>query len=79
MFSHTTGNKAERQTLLTRILLRNMIELSLSSLNSLWFSAQSTLPINIFNFSVKHINNTLAAQSTSTNGYYRLHLTASSA
>ena len=41
---------------------RNMIELSLSSLNSLWSSAQSKLPTNIFNFSVKYINNTLPTQ-----------------
>ena len=37
-------------------------ELSLSSLNSLWSSAQSKLPTNIFNFSVKYINNTLPTQ-----------------
>ena len=39
-----------------------MIELSLSSLNSLWSSAQSILPTNIFNFSVKYTNNTLPTQ-----------------
>ena len=39
-----------------------MIELSLSSLNSLWSSAQSKLPTNIFNFSVKYINSTLPTQ-----------------
>ena len=41
---------------------RNMIQLSLSSLNSLWSSVQSKLPTNIFNFSVKYINNTLPIQ-----------------
>ena len=33
---------------------------SLNQLNSLWYSAQSSLPKNIFNFTVRYLNNTLA-------------------
>ena len=40
-----------------------MSEYSLTTLNSLWSSAQSTLPKNIFNFSVKYINNTLPTKT----------------
>ena len=31
-------------------------------LNSLWSKARSTLPANIFNFSIKYLHNTLAAR-----------------
>ena len=40
-----------------------MSEHSLTTLNSLWSSAQSSLPKNIFNFSIKYINNTLPAKT----------------
>ena len=36
-----------------------VVSQALSKLNSLWSSAQGTLPKNIFNFTVKYINNTL--------------------
>ena len=42
---------------------RSMSEHSLTTLNSLWSSAQSSLPKNIFNFSVKYINNTLPTKT----------------
>ena len=35
---------------------------SLKTVNSLWSSAQSKLPKNIFNFTVRYLNNTLATQ-----------------
>ena len=37
-----------------------LLEHSMKSLNSLWSSAQSKLPKNIFNFSIRYLNNTLA-------------------
>ena len=40
-----------------------MSEHSLTTLNSLWSSAQSSLPKNIFNFSIKYINNTLPTKT----------------
>ena len=36
-----------------------LLEHSMKSLNSLWSSAQSKLPKNIFNFSIRYLNNTL--------------------
>ena len=42
---------------------RSMSEHSLTTLYSLWSSAQSSLPKNIFNFSVKYINNTLPTKT----------------
>ena len=35
---------------------------SLKNLNSLWSRAQSKLPANIFNFTIKYLNNTLATR-----------------
>ena len=40
-----------------------MSEHSLTTLNSLWSSAQSSLPKNIFNFFMKYINNTLPTKT----------------
>ena len=37
-----------------------LLEHSMKSLKALWSSAQSTLPKNIFNFSIRYLNNTLA-------------------
>ena len=37
-----------------------IIEKSLKSLNSLWSKAQNSLPTNIFNFTIRYLNNTLA-------------------
>ena len=37
-----------------------LLEHSMKSLNSLWSSAQSNLPKNIVNFSIRYLNNTLA-------------------
>ena len=39
-----------------------LLEHSLKQLNSLWSKAQSKLPANIFNFSIKYLNNTLATR-----------------
>ena len=37
-----------------------LLEKSLKRLNSLWSKAQSSLPTNIFNFTIRYLNNTLA-------------------
>ena len=37
-----------------------LLEQSLKRLNSLWSRAQSSLPTNIFNFTIRYLNNTLA-------------------
>ena len=37
-----------------------LVDHSLTTLNSLWLSVQSKLPKNIFNFTVRYLNNTLA-------------------
>jgi len=36
-----------------------MVETSLSSVNSVWSLAQRNLPKNIFNFSIRYVNNSL--------------------
>ena len=36
---------------------------SLKALNSLWSSTQSKLPKNIFNFTIRYLNNTLATRN----------------
>ena len=41
-------------------LLSFLLEKSLKRLNSLWSRAQSSLPTNIFNFTIRYVNNTLA-------------------
>ena len=56
----------------------NIVETSLSSVNSIWSLAQRNLPKNIFNFSIRCINNSLANR-TSPNGEYPLLLIALSA
>ena len=39
-----------------------LLEHSLQKLTSLWSKAQSKLPPNIFNFTIKYLNNTLATR-----------------
>ena len=48
---------------------------SLKAINSLWSSAQSKLPKNIFNFTVRHLNNTLATHKISRCGISHKRLT----
>ena len=40
----------------------NVIKYSTISLNSIWSSVQSKLPKNIFNFTIRYVNNTLPTQ-----------------
>ena len=44
----------------------NIVETSLSSVNSIWSLAQRNLPKNIFNFSIRYINNSLANRTNLT-------------
>ncbi|CAB4030259.1 Hypothetical predicted protein [Paramuricea clavata] len=46
----------------------SIIKNSTSSFNSLWSSVQSRLPKNIFNFTVRYINNSLPTRKTWSNG-----------
>ena len=57
----------------------NIVETSLSSVNSIWSLAQRNLPKNILNFSIRCINNSLPIELTSPNGEYPLLLIALSA
>ena len=41
------------------ITIINVIKYSLSSVNSIWSEAQSHLPKNIYNFTIRYINNSL--------------------
>ena len=43
-------------------LITFLLNHSLKTVNSLWSSAQSKLPKNIFNFTVRYLNNTLATR-----------------
>ena len=43
-------------------LLSFLLDHSLKQLNSLWAKIQSKLPTNIFNFTIKYLNNTLATR-----------------
>ena len=43
-------------------LLSFLLDHSLKQLNSLWSKTQSKLPTNIFNFTIKYLNNTLATR-----------------
>ena len=56
------------QTKLTSqgFIISFLLEYSLKTANSLWSSAQSKLPKNIFNFTVRYLNNTLATRKNLT-------------
>ena len=41
------------------VFFSNVIKYSLSSVNSVWSEAQSHLPKNIYNFTIRYINNSL--------------------
>ena len=52
--------KLQSQLTSQGIIISFLLEHSMRSLNSLWSSAQSKLPKNIFNFFIRYLNNTLA-------------------
>ena len=45
-------------------LVSIVIKISLSSVNSIWLEAQSHLPKNIYNFTVRYINNYLSTRNS---------------
>ena len=51
---------------ISRFLFTNVIKHSLSSVNSIWSSAQSHLPKNIYNFTLRYINNSLPTRTNMT-------------
>ena len=55
---------------------RNIIDNSTSTFNCLWSSAQSKLPKNIFNFTVRYINNALPTRKNLLKWGLHLPLTA---
>ena len=52
--------KLQSQLTSQGFIISFLLEHSVKSLNSLWSSAQSKLPKNIFNFSIRYLSNTLA-------------------
>ena len=50
------------QVAFTRLPPLFLLDHSLKKLNSLWSKTQSKLPTNIFNFTIKYLNNTLATR-----------------
>ena len=63
ILSLTTRRQAQRPFFSQGSSFWSMSEHSLTTLNSLWSSAQSKLPKNIYNFSIKYINNTLPTKT----------------
>ena len=72
-------NKLKDKLYSQESFFRNMMELSLPNLNSPWSSAQSNLPTNIFNFSIKYIKTPSQHRPISKYGASDLHLTVLSA
>ena len=57
---HTKRLKSKLPT--QSFIITFLLDRLLKNLNSLWSKAQSKLPTNIFNFTVKYLNNTLATR-----------------
>ena len=60
MVRHEHTEKLQSQLPSQGFIITFLLNQSLTQLNSLWSSAQSSLPKNIFNFTVRYFNNTLA-------------------
>ena len=58
-FRNDNEQRLQNHLILQGSFFSNVIKNSTSSFNSLWSSAQSRLPKNIFNFTIRHINNSL--------------------
>ena len=58
-FRNDNEQRLQNHLILQGSFFSNVIKNSTSSFNSLWSSAQSRLPKNIFNFTVRYINNSL--------------------
>ena len=59
--SFTSGqeDKPQNQLILQGSFFSNVIKFSLSKLNGIWSKSQSNLPKNIYNFTIRYINNSL--------------------
>ena len=62
--NHT--DKFQSNLTLQGFIITFLLNHSLKAINSLWSSALSKLPKNIFNFSVRYLNNTLATRKNIT-------------
>ena len=60
MVRHEHTGKLQSQLQSQGFIITFLLNHSLTQLNSLWSSAQSSLPKNIFNFTIRYLNNTLA-------------------
>ena len=60
MVRHEHTEKLQSQLPSQGFIITFLVNHALTQLNSLWSSAQSSLPKNIFNFTVRYLNNTLA-------------------
>ena len=55
--------KLSNQLISQGCIISFLLNYSLKALNSLWSSKQSELPKNIFNFTIRYLNNTLATRN----------------
>ena len=56
-------NRLTNQLISQGFIISFLLNHSLKALNSLWSSTQSKLPKNIFNFTIRYLNNTLATRN----------------
>ena len=58
-FNSQRENKLQNHLVVQGFFFSNVIKFSLKKLNSLWSKSQSNLPKNIYNFTIRYINNSL--------------------
>ena len=58
-FRSTHEDKLQNQLTCQGSFFSNVTKFSLSQLNKAWYTAQSKLPKNIYNFTIRYINNSL--------------------
>ena len=61
-FRSNQDDKLQHHLTSQGLFFSNVINYSLSSLNSIWSEAQSHLPKDIYNFTIRYINNSLPAR-----------------
>ena len=57
--THSKQIKLQNHLVVQGSFFSNVIKFSLKKLNSLWSKSQSNLPKNIYNFTIRYINNSL--------------------
>ncbi len=65
-FNSGQENKLQNHLVLQGSFFSKVIKFSLSMVNSIWSKSQSKLPTNIFNFTVRYINNSLPTRKNLT-------------